>query len=174
MTLLVFFLILFYSSSELEETSLKHVTKEDMEYLRDQTSLPYLPWKDNFTSEELAQYLSNPPSFAICKDRPAVCQKNAIFLIDREILASDDDLKSDDFSWRNNGTNTTTVNIKQTTCVLSGPTLCTQSIKTSSVGSTVSVSQMAPQASTSCCVIDLRKENTKYLHVRKPVCNHRH
>ena len=89
-----------------------------MEYLRDQTSLPYLPWKDNFTSEELAQYLSNPPSFAICKDRPAVCQKNAIFLIDREILASDDDLKSDNFSWRNNGTNTTTVNIKKTTCVL--------------------------------------------------------
>ena len=25
-----------------------------MEYLRDQTSLPYLPWKDNFTTEALA------------------------------------------------------------------------------------------------------------------------
>ena len=53
-----------------------------MEYLRDQTSLPYLPWKDNFTTEELARYLSNPPRFAICKDRPAVCQNNAMFLID--------------------------------------------------------------------------------------------
>ena len=80
----------FYSSSDLEKISLEHVTKEDLEYLRDQTSLPYLPWKDDFTTEELARYLSNPASFAICKDRPAVSQRNAMFLIDREIPTSED------------------------------------------------------------------------------------
>ena len=93
------------------------MNKEDIKYLRDQTSLPYLPWKDDFTSEELARYLSNPPRFAICKDRPAVCQKNAMFLIDRELPASED-LKSDDFSWRNNGTKTSNVTLKHTTYLL--------------------------------------------------------
>ena len=93
------------------------MNKEDIKYLRDQTSLPYLPWKDDFTSEELARYLSNPPRFEICKDRPAVCQKNAMFLIDRELPASED-LKSDDFSFRSNGTKTSNVTLKHTTYLL--------------------------------------------------------
>ena len=54
------------------------------------------------------------------------------------------------------------------------PTLCMLSIKTWSVGSTISVSQTVPQAGTSCCVIDLRKRNMKCLLARKPVCSHRH
>ena len=54
--------------------SLQDVKREDVNYFRGQTSLPYLAIQDNFTSEELARYLLNPPSFAICKDRPAVCQ----------------------------------------------------------------------------------------------------
>lgn len=79
--------------------------------------MPYLPWKDDFTSEKLAQYLSNSPRFAICKDRPAVCQKNAIFLIDQELPANED-LKSDNFSWRNNGTKTSNITLKDTTYLL--------------------------------------------------------
>ena len=89
-----------------------------MEYFRDQTSLPYLPCKDHFTTEELARYMSNPPSFAIFKDRQAVCQKNAMFLIDREIHTSED-LKSDDFSLGNNGTQITEVTLKHATYILS-------------------------------------------------------
>lgn len=83
--------------------------------MRGKTSLPFLAWEDDFSNEEIAQYLSNPPSFVICQERPAVCQRNAVFVIDREVLTSDDDLKSDDFSWRNNGTKQTKVSLgKQT------------------------------------------------------------
>lgn len=86
--------------------------------MRGKTSLPFLAWEDDFSNEEIAQYLSNPPSFVICKERPAVCQRNAVFVIDREVLASDDDLKSDDFSWRNNGTKQTKVSLGKQTYVL--------------------------------------------------------
>ena len=68
--------------------------------------------------QEIAHYLSNPPSFVICQQRPAVCERNAVFVIDREVLPSDDDLKSDDFSWRNNGTNQTEVSLGEQTYVL--------------------------------------------------------
>ena len=54
--------------------SLQDVKREDVNYFRGQTSFPFLAIQDNFTSEELALYLLNPPSFAICKDGPAVCQ----------------------------------------------------------------------------------------------------
>ena len=97
--------------------SLQDVKREDVNYFRGQTSLPYLAIQDNFTSEELAWYLLNPPSFAICKDRPAVCQKNAMFLIDREIPAGED-LKSDDFSWRNNGTKMSNITLRNKRYVL--------------------------------------------------------
>lgn len=98
------------SSSESEEAvSLESVKREDISFLRGKTSLPFLAWEDDFSNEEIAQYLSNPPSFVICQERPAVCQRNAVFVIDREVLTSDDDLKSDDFSWRNNGTKQTSV-----------------------------------------------------------------
>ncbi|KAL9977367.1 hypothetical protein ACROYT_G014759 [Oculina patagonica] len=106
-------------SSESEEVSpLTDVKKEDICFLRDQASLPYLPWEDDFSNKEIAKYLLNPPSFAICKDRPAVCQRNALFVIDREVLASDDDLKCDDFSWRNNGTKPVNVSLGSQTYVL--------------------------------------------------------
>ena len=97
--------------------SLQDVKREDVNYFRGQTSLPYLAIQDNFTSEELARYLLNPPSFAICKDRPAVCQKNAMFLIDRGIPASED-LKSVDFSWRNNRTKMSNMTLRNKRYVL--------------------------------------------------------
>ena len=98
--------------------SLTAVKKEDVDYLRDKTSLPYLPWINNCNFKQIAQYLLNPPSFVICRDRPANCHKNAIFLIDRVILASDDDIKSDDFSWRNVGTKPTSVTLSHRSYVL--------------------------------------------------------
>ena len=97
--------------------SLQDVKREDVNWFRGQTNLPYLAIQDNLTSEELAWYLLNPPSFAICKDRPAVCQKNAMFLIDRGIPASED-LKSVDFSWRNNRTKMSNMTLRNKRYVL--------------------------------------------------------
>ena len=78
-----------------EVVSLYSVRREDISFLRGETTLPFLAWKDNVSNKEIAQYLSNPPSFVICQERPAVWERNAVFVIDREVLASDDDLKSD-------------------------------------------------------------------------------
>lgn len=114
----IFLLFCSQSSSESEAVSLTAVNEEDICFLRDQTSLPYLPWEDDFSNKEIAKYLLNPPGFAICKDRPAVCQRNAVFVIDREVLASDDDLKCDDFSWRNNVTKPVNVSLGSQTYVL--------------------------------------------------------
>lgn len=77
-----------------------------------------LAWEDNFSNKEIAQYLSNPPSFVIYQERPANCERNAVCEIDWELVASDDNLNSDHFSQRNNGTMQAKVSLGKQTYVL--------------------------------------------------------
>ena len=74
-------------------------------------SLPYGPIKDNLESEEVVKFLINPPSYIICREKPSLCQSDAIFVVDRDQLKHEEDLKSDEFPWRNNGTKTTTIKV---------------------------------------------------------------
>jgi len=71
----------------------------DMRHLHGKMSIPYAPIKDNFESEEVVQFLLNPPSYIICAETPSLCQSNAIFVIDRDRLKHEEDMKSDDFCW---------------------------------------------------------------------------
>ena len=59
--------------------------------------------KDNFESEELVEFLLNPPSYSVYAETPSLCQSDAIFVMD---------IKSDDFLWRNKGTKTTSVKVE--------------------------------------------------------------
>ena len=50
--------------------------------------------KDNL-SEEVVEFLLNPPSCSICAETPSLCQSDAIFVIEREKLKHEEDIKSD-------------------------------------------------------------------------------
>jgi hypothetical protein len=74
--------------------------------LREEKSLPYIPYDDELDNKSLATLLRDPPRYSICTGRPTLCQVNALFIIDRNTLEDENDLKSDEFSWRNNGNKT--------------------------------------------------------------------
>jgi hypothetical protein len=110
-------LIFFSFSSEDSDTefSLKGLQETDIRYLRGNRNLPYIPYEDKFSNKKLTEFLLDPPTFAVCKnERPTVCQVNAIFTIDSKSLKDENDIKSDDFAWRNNGTKAYEVLINNT------------------------------------------------------------
>ena len=100
------------SSTPRKKSKLLTIESTDVSYLYGKMSLPYVPMKDNFESEEVVEFLLNPPSYTICAETPSLCQSDAIFVIDRERLKHEEDIKSDDFLWRNNGTKTTSVKVE--------------------------------------------------------------
>ena len=97
-----------------------------------------------------------------------------MFLIDREIHAIED-LKSDDFSWRNNGTKMSNITLRNKRYVLQRTYFVHAKYKDFKHRIySLCKSDGTPYQYILLCIIDLRNQSTKCPHARKPACSHLH